>query len=151
MPTTYRLERSQLIYQAIEQVFAFFADAGNLELITPPFLHFRMLTPPPMQMKPGTLIDYQLRLFHVPFHWKTRIETFEPRQYFTDVQIAGPYRRWHHRHEFSVVPEGTLVRDIVEYELPLGPLGALAHLLFVRRTLQRIFDYRRQQVVELLG
>lgn len=76
-------------------------------------------------MKPGTVIDYQLRLFHVPFHWKTRIETFEPRHYFTDVQIAGPYRLWHHRHKFSVVPAGTLIHDIVEYELPLGPLEIL--------------------------
>ena len=151
MSTTYHLERSQVVHQAIEQVFTFFADAENLELITPPFLHFRILTPPPIQMRPGTLIDYHLRLFHIPICWRTRIESFEPRQHFTDVQIAGPYRRWHHLHEFSVVQEGTLVRDTIDYELPLGPLGVLAHTLVVQRLLRQIFDYRRQRVSGLLG
>lgn len=149
MSGTYRLERTQLIPHPIEHVFAFFAEAGNLELITPPFLHFRILTPSPIQMKTGTLIDYQLRLFHIPFRWTTRIETFAPCRYFTDVQIAGPYRLWHHRHEFSVIPEGTLVRDVVDYKLPFGSLGTLAHILFVQRTLQKIFDYRQEQVETL--
>jgi hypothetical protein len=146
----YRLERSQLIHQPIDQVFAFFADAGNLELITPQFLRFRILTPLPIHMRPGALIDYRLRLFHIPFHWRTRIETFVPPKRFIDVQVAGPYRRWRHLHEFLAVPEGTFVHDVVDYELSFGVLGMLAHALFVQRTLARIFDYRGKQIEEIL-
>ena len=100
-------------------------------------------------MKPGALIDYQLRLCGVPFRCKTRIETFEPASYFTDIQLSGPYRRWHHRHEFAAVPGGTEMKDIVDYELPLGPLGVAARWLFVRSALDRIFNYRRAAITDL--
>jgi ligand-binding SRPBCC domain-containing protein len=146
-----RLVRRQFIARPVDEVFAFFAEAGNLEAITPAFLHFRITTPTPIEMAPGTLIDYRLRLFGCPFSWRTRIETFEPTRRFTDVQLRGPYRRWHHLHEFSEVDGGTMMVDCVEYELPLGPLGGLAHALFVRRTLERIFDYRRDRVEKLLS
>ena len=146
---SYRLDRSQGVPQSLNDVFHFFANAGNLELITPEFLHFRILTPLPICMEPGTLIDYRLQLCSLPFHWRTRIEIFEPGQRFTDVQVSGPYRRWHHLHEFTAVPEGTLVHDVVDYELPLGPLGALTHVLFVRRTLEKIFDYRKERISEI--
>jgi ligand-binding SRPBCC domain-containing protein len=102
-------------------------------------------------MKPGALIDYQLRLCGVPFRWKTRIETFEPASYFTDIQLSGPYRRWHHRHEFTKVPGGTEMKDIVDYELPLGSLGVAARWLLVGRALNRIFDYRRAAITEIFG
>jgi ligand-binding SRPBCC domain-containing protein len=147
----YRLERTQCVPQTLDKVFAFFTDAGNLELLTPEFLHFRMLTPLPIRMAPGALIEYRLQLFFIPFYWRTRIETFEPGRRFSDIQLAGPYRHWHHLHEFSAVPEGTLMRDTIDYALPLGALGTLAHVLFVRRTLERIFDYRRAQIEQLLG
>jgi ligand-binding SRPBCC domain-containing protein len=147
---SYQLERTQIVPLPVEKVFAFFADAGNLERITPPFLHFHILTPLPIQMGPGTLIDYRLQLFHLPFRWRTRIETFEPGRRFIDVQLSGPYRRWHHLHEFFTVPEGALVRDVVDYALPFGPLGVIAHGLFVQRTLQQIFDHRQKRVTELL-
>lgn len=146
---TYRLEREQIILRPRPEVFSFFADAGNLELLTPAFLHFRILTPLPLHMEPGALINYRLQLFGVPFHWCTRIETFEPQHRFTDVQLTGPYRRWHHLHEFQDVAGGTLVRDVVDYELPLGPLGTVARALFVRRALEQIFDYRRQRIGEI--
>jgi ligand-binding SRPBCC domain-containing protein len=145
----YRLERTQTISRPLDEVFAFFADAGNLELITPEFLHFRILTRLPIRMEPGALIQYRLQLFHISFQWRTRIETFEPPRCFTDVQVAGPYRLWHHFHEFLVVPGGTRMRDVVDYALPLGLLGTLAHKLFVLRTLERIFDYRRDRVTEI--
>jgi ligand-binding SRPBCC domain-containing protein len=141
---TYRLERAQLIPRQREHVFAFFADAANLERLTPDFLNFRILTPLPIDIRPGTVIDYHLKLFAFPFKWRTSIETFDPPQSFTDIQVQGPYRRWHHLHEFFEVAGGTLVVDRVEYELPLGILGTLAHDLCVRRTLARIFDYRRE-------
>ena len=150
MSKVYRLEQSQFIPKSREEVFTFFADASNLERITPAFLHFHILTPRPIPMQPGALIDYQLRLCGVPFRWKTRIETFEPVSYFTDIQLSGPYRRWHHRHEFAAVPGGTEMKDIVDYELPLGPLGVAARWLFVRSALDRI-NYRRAAITEIFG
>ena len=151
MTKAYHLEQSQFIPKAREEVFTFFADASNLERITPAFLHFHILTPRPIPMQPGTLIDYQLRLGGVPLRWKTRIETFEPASYFTDVQLSGPYRRWHHLHEFVEVAGGTEMKDIVDYELPLGPLEVAARWLFVRRALYRIFSYRRAAITEIFG
>jgi hypothetical protein len=133
------------------EVFAFFADAMNLERITPPFLRFRITTPGPIEMRPGAVIDYRLRLHGVPVGCRTRIEGYEPERSFVDVQVRGPYRRWRHRHDFLDVAGGTVVRDVVEYETPLGPLGALARPLFVARSLERIFDFRRQAVAEIFG
>jgi ligand-binding SRPBCC domain-containing protein len=151
MPRNYRLERTQTIPKPKSEVFAFFADPFNLERITPSFLSFRILTPGPIAMEPGTIIDYELRLYGVRMRWQTRIETVEPGFSFTDVQAKGPYRRWHHRHEFAEVPGGTEIRDIVDYQLPFGPLGAIAHALFVRRSLARIFDYRQEAVVSIFS
>ncbi len=134
------------------EAFAFFADASGLEAITPPWLAFRVVTPAPIEMRRGTLIDYRLRLHGVPVRWRTRIERWEPSERFVDVQVAGPYRLWHHTHEFEPDGEGgTVIRDTVRYALPLGPLGALAHILFVRLDLVRIFDFRRDAVERLLG
>jgi ligand-binding SRPBCC domain-containing protein len=143
------LEREQRIGRPRAEVFAFFEDAANLERITPPFLRFRVTTPPPIAMHDGTLIDYRLSLFGIPFGWRTRIETYRPKEEFTDTQLKGPYKRWHHTHTFEDVPGGTLMRDRVEYELPLGPLGSLAHVLFVKYTLARVFDYRFKAIAEM--
>lgn len=149
--SSYRLERVQHIPRARSEVFAFFANAGNLERITPGFLNFRILTPQPIEMKPGALIDYRLSLYGVPLSWRTRIEAFEPEDSFVDVQLSGPYRSWHHLHEFKDAAGGTEMRDVVSYELPLGPLGTLARALFVRRSLERIFDHRRQVIAEVFA
>ena len=151
MTRRYRLERAQLVPQPLNDVFAFFAAAENLEAITPEFLHFQITTPRPIAMHAGTLIDYRLRLFGVPFNWTTRIELFEPNVRFVDTQLRGPYRLWYHLHEFYAVGGGTLIVDRVDYEMPLGPLGRLARWLSVRETLDTIFDYRRERIVELLG
>ncbi len=151
MKKTYRLEQTQFIPKARGEVFTFFADASNLERVTPAFLHFRILTPCPVPMKPGTLIDYELRLYGISVHWQTCIEIFEPPSSFTDIQLAGPYRRWRHRHEFVEAPGGTQMWDIVEYELPLDLLGVVARTLFVRRVLARIFAYRRVAIGQIFG
>ena len=129
-------------------MFPFFADALNLERITPPWLGFRVVTPGPIAMGPGTLIEYRLRLHRLPVHWLTRIEVWEPPVRFVDAQVRGPYRAWRHEHRFSPAPDGrgTLMRDRVDYALPLGPLGDLAHALFVARDLRRIFDHRAASV-----
>ena len=146
-----RLERRQSLPLPPEGVFPFFADALNLERITPPWLGFRVLDPAGIEMGPGTLIEYRLRLHRVPVRWLTRIEVWEPPRRFVDTQVRGPYRDWRHEHMFIAEGDaGTLMRDRVNYELPLGPLGSAAHALFVRRDLARIFDYRRDAVASAL-
>ncbi|HJQ70672.1 MAG TPA: SRPBCC family protein [Blastocatellia bacterium] len=148
----YVLEREQLIDLPRREVFAFFSDAFNLERITPRFLKFRILTERPVRMEPGTLLEYRLSLFGVRFYWRTRIEEWRPEDYFVDVQLKGPYALWRHTHSFEELAEGrTLMRDRVEYAIPFGPLGRLAHWLLVRRSLKRIFDYRAEMTARLLG
>ena len=145
------LERAQHVPRSRADVFAFFADAHNLEEITPRFLRFRIVTPGRIAMAPGALIDYRLSLFGVPFAWRTRIEEYVPGERFMDVQLSGPYRRWRHLYTFEDAPGGTVVGDRVEYELPLGPLGAIAHALLVRRSLARIFAHRERRIAALLA
>jgi hypothetical protein len=145
------LERRQRLPGALEDVFGFFADAFNLQAITPAWLHFRVLTPAPVAMAPGALLEYRLRLHGLPLRWLTRIEVWEPPVRFVDVQVRGPYRLWHHTHSFEPAGDGTIVRDRVRYALPLGPLGELAHAALVRRDLDRIFAFRHAAVRERLG
>lgn len=149
--THHLLEREQWLPRAPSEVFAFFADALNLEAITPPWLGFRVVTPEPIEMRAGTLIDYRLRLHRVPVRWHTRIEIWEPPRRFVDRQLRGPYRHWVHTHTFSPDGEGTLMRDAVAYALPLGPIGELVHVALVRRDLERIFDFRHAEVARRLA
>jgi hypothetical protein len=144
----YLLEREQLIPRRRSEVFAFFADAANLERITPPSLRFRIRTPLPIAMAAGAIIDYRISLFGIGFGWRTLIELFDPDNGFVDLQLQGPYRFWRHEHRFVDCPDGTLMRDRVEYEVPFGPLGGIARGLFIRRQLDWIFDYRRRIVAE---
>ncbi len=146
----HRLERRQHLRVPLDRVFAFFAEAHNLERITPPWLRFELLGEGPATMGVGTHIDYRLHLHRVPIRWTSRIEEWEPGRGFVDRQLRGPYRLWHHRHSFAAQDGGTLVRDEVDYALPLGRWGDLAHPLFVRRDLERIFAYRHRAVAEAL-
>ena len=145
------LERSQRLPRAPEEVFPFFADAFNLEAITPAWLRFRVLTPAPVTMAAGTRLEYRLRLHGLPLRWLTRIEVWEPPVRFVDVQVRGPYRLWHHTHSFEPDGDGTLMRDRVRYALPFGSLGEAAHALLVRRDLDRIFAVRHAVVRARLG
>ncbi len=147
---THTIEREQLVRRDPAEVFDFFSRARNLQLLTPSWLHFEVLTPEPIAMRKGTLIDYRLRLHGVPMRWRTLIEQWEPERMFVDRQLRGPYRLWHHTHEFEPHAQGTSVRDRVRYEIPLGPLGSLAHAAFVHRDLERVFAYRHGAVVRLL-
>lgn len=145
------LERSQRVGAPIEQAFAFYGDERNLEPLTPPWLHFEVTSPRPIVMAAGTLLEYRLRLHGVPIRWRTRIETWEPPRRFVDFQEKGPYALWEHTHLFEEVDEHTtVIHDRVRYAIPLGPLGTIAHRLFVRRDLERIFDYRRDGVAARL-
>ena len=148
---TYRLEREQLVRRPVDEVFEFFARATNLEQITPPWLRFQVLTPEPIAMDTGTLIDYRLRVRGVPLSWRSRIDDWRENERFVDRQLRGPYRLWHHTHEFEPAGNGTLVRDRVDYALPFGPLGEVAHRVVVERDLGRIFDYRNATVARSLG
>ena len=145
------LEREQLVPVAPESAFALFGDAANLEPMTPPWLRFKLLTPPPVILRAGARIDYRLVLHGFPIRWTAEIIEWEPGVRFVDMQLSGPYRLWHHTHTFEARDGGTLIRDTVRYALPLGPLGRLAHAAFVRRDLERIFDFRRDAAVRLLS
>ena len=144
----YTLKREQLVPRPLEEVFEFFSDARNLESITPPWLNFQILTKGPIEIVPGTLLDYRLKWHGLPIAWRTKIVTWNPPRSFVDVQVRGPYRLWHHTHSFTTVDGGTKMVDTVNYELPLGFLGRMAYGLGVRRDLERVFDYRSKMVGE---
>lgn len=145
----YDLVRVQRIPRPRAEVFAFFSHAANLEALTPGFLAFHIATPQPIEMRVGAIIEYQLKLHGVPLRWTTLIERFEPGTCFIDIQLRGPYRVWRHEHRFRDTEDGgTEMTDHVTYDLPLPPLGRLAHV-FVRRSLRRIFAHRRQVVTAM--
>ncbi len=127
------------------ELFPFFADATNLEKLTPPWLSFKILTPTPIAMSAGTLIDYRLRVHGIPLRWRTRINIWQPPHRFVDEQIRGPYRQWIHTHTFEPRDGGTLACDHVRYAVPGG---ALVNRLFVRRDVERIFAYRHERLRE---
>lgn len=147
----HRLQREQYVDRPLPDVFDFFAEAHNLERITPPWLSFTVLTPEPIEMRVGAQIDYRLRVHGIPLRWTSRIEDWEPGRSFVDRQLRGPYGLWHHRHTFAEHGQGTVVRDEVDYAMPFGAVGDLAHPLFVRRDLERIFAYRHEAVPRLLA
>ena len=151
MAKTHRFERTQVIPRPRDDDFSFFSDASNLQRLTPAFVGFEILTPGPLVIQAGTRIDYRLKLSGIPVRWETRIETFAPGVAFTDVQLRGPYRRWHHRHAFFDVQGGTRMEDTVDYELPFGLLGEIARPLFVIPSLKKIFDYRAEQIAAIFG
>jgi ligand-binding SRPBCC domain-containing protein len=136
----------QSVDRPLEEVFAFFSDARNLEAITPRQLNFRILTPGPIRLEAGARIDYQLTLYGVPVKWATLIERWEPPHEFMDVQLRGPYKAWRHTHRFRAEGKGTRIIDDVAYELPLGPLGRAVEALWARREVSRIFAYRTEVI-----
>lgn len=144
-------EHEQVLDAPLPEVFEFFSVARNLERLTPLWLRFEVLTPEPIEMRAGTIIEYRLRLHRIPLRWVSRIECWEPGSAFEDRQVRGPYRLWHHRHEFEAHGGRTLVRDRVRYSLPLGPLGSIAATLFVEHDLERIFAFRHRAAERLLG
>jgi len=146
------IEREQRLPGPPEETFEFFADAFNLEQITPPLLKFKVTTPAPIEMHEGTLITYRLRVRGIPVNWLTRIEEWTPGKRFVDTQLKGPYKLWHHTHTFEDDGQGgTLMRDIVRYEMPFGPIGEIARRLLVERDLEGIFDYRYQEIEKIFG
>lgn len=140
----YELVRAQFIPRPPAEVFAFFERPENLTRLTPPSLRFKLLTPSPVPMKPGSIIDYSIRPFGWPLRWTSVISEYDPPRVFVDVQLRGPYSFWHHTHAFEAAPGGTRVTDHVRYMLPGGVLGRLMAWGRVRRDLEKIFDHRAQ-------
>ena len=145
---TFYLKTEQKIEKSQDELFNFFSDAHNLAEITPPWLHFHVLTPTPIEMKVGTLIDYRLKLRGIPIRWQSEITIWNPPYAFVDEQRRGPYHCWIHAHTFVPIPDGTLVRDEVEYAV-LG--GRFVQKLFVGPDIEKIFAYRSAKLQELLA
>ncbi len=133
----------------IEKTFSFFGKAGNLNKLTPPWLHFEILTPLPVEMQSGTLLDYQLRLHGIPVKWQTQIVEWNPPFQFVDLQLRGPYRKWVHTHAFIEKDNGTVIEDNIDYAVPGFFLEPLIHKYFIEPDLARIFEYRRKQLAEI--
>jgi ligand-binding SRPBCC domain-containing protein len=144
----HRLTTSLLVARPLDETFAFFADAANLQRITPPWLDFRIVTPLPVEMREGAVIDYRIRMRGLPMQWRSAITLWAPPYRFIDEQVKGPYRSWRHTHGFREVPGGTEVSDTVDYLVPGGPL---VNALFVRRELDAIFRHRQQATLDVFG
>ena len=143
---THRLTASQLIPRPLAEVFAFFERPENLRRLTPPSLGFEFLTHD-HEMRSGLEIEYRLRpLLGIPVTWRTRIDAYDPPNGFRDIQLRGPYARWEHSHTFESAPGGTLMTDVVDYAVPLGPLGEVVHSLVIRSEIERIFRFRAQAI-----
>jgi ligand-binding SRPBCC domain-containing protein len=141
------LQRETIVPASLDDTFQFFADAANLQRLTPPWLRFTILTPMPVTMREGLEIEYRIRLYGVPLPWRSRIEVWEPGARFVDRQLVGPYRWWRHEHIFNAVADGTRVLDRVEYVPRLGWLSGP----LVRRDLERIFTYRQQAMQRIVA
>jgi ligand-binding SRPBCC domain-containing protein len=140
----------QVIDRPMDEVFQFFSDAQNLQRITPPLLEFNILTPLPIKMQKGTLIDYRMKVRGIPMRWKTLIEEWTPPHRFTDTQLKGPYSFWHHTHEFSALSENrTLMKDRVRYRVGWGVIGRVINHLVVKRDIEKIFAFRKSEIEKL--
>ena len=147
-PGGYRLTSEVRLLAQRDEAFQFFADATQLERLTPPWLKFSVATPTPILMREGMLIDYKLRVHGIPLRWQSRISCWEPPYRFSDEQLRGPYREWHHVHTFVEDGTGTICRDEVDYDF-LG--GRLIHALFVKRDLEKIFAFRTKVLLEIFA
>jgi uncharacterized protein len=148
-PATTRFEASEKITASPLEVFNFYSNATNLRALAPPELQFRIVTPLPIEMRRGTIVEYTLKVHGLPVRWKTCITKWRPPSCFTDVQLRGPYKMWRHDHDFEPRSDGVVVRDTVEYALPFAPFSNVA-LPMVRGDVRRIFDYRSTQLSRLL-
>ena len=136
----------------ISTVFDFFSKPENLSVITPPAMKFKILTPSPIDMKEGALIDYTVSIMFIPIRWRTLITKFSPPNLFIDQQIKGPYSMWHHTHIFEKISKNeTLIKDKVVYGVPFGIIGRLVHYLYIKRDLKKIFTYRKNKIEQIFN
>ena len=147
----YTLKRTSTIPGDMDSVFCFFENPHNLKEITPPWLSFRVKSATDEVMRQGTRISYTIRWLGLSMRWESLIAEYEKNVRFADEMIHGPYKSWYHVHRFRAVPDGIEMSDRVDYELPLGPLGGLAHRIMVRRQLEAIFDYREERIRQIFS
>lgn len=145
------LETEVILSKPVSEVFPFFADAKNLERITPPWLHFRILDQSTPEIGEGTIFNYKLRIRGVPIHWRSKITKWKDNDRFMDMQLKGPYSKWEHLHTFEEHPNGTLMRDIVHYKVPLGIVGDFVAGWYVKRDVEKIFEYRKQEILKIFN
>ena len=145
----YTLSSTQFIEKSIDEVFTFFSKPENLSVITPSKLGFKILTPTPIEMGPGRIIDYQIYLLGIPIHWRTLITDYNPPNMFIDQQIKGPYNVWHHTHTFHKVEGGVEIKDKVVYSIPFGILGRILNYLWIGKDLENIFVHRKKVIDKL--
>ena len=144
----FSIDSSVTLRRPLEEVFEFFSKAENLGLLTPGWLRFQIVSPLPIEMKVGAIIEYRIRLYGVPMKWVSEITEWDPPRMFEDTQIRGPYRKWVHRHTFRETGEGTVATDQVLYRV-LG--GAVVNKLFIAGQVRKIFDYRKAKLKEIFG
>ena len=148
----YQYTSKQELNTTLEKAWDFLSDPKNLKRITPSYMGFDILSGADRQMFPGQIIQYRLTpVLGIPFRWVTEITHVQEGSYFVDEQRFGPYTFWHHKHFIKKTKKGILMEDIVDYKLPLGPLGWLAHTLFVRSKVKQIFDYREKALNEIFN
>ena len=148
----YNLKTEQYIDHSIEKVFEFFSRPDNLSVITPEKMHFKIITPLPLQMGKGKIIDYTIKVFiFFTIRWRSIISSYDVPNEFTDEQLLGPYAFWHHQHHFKMHIEGTLMSDTVTYAMPYGWLGRLIHWVSVKNQLQWIFHFRAKKLEEIFA
>ncbi len=148
---TYTLTFTQNVPRELPEVFAFFSRAQNLEVITPSWLNFKILTVTPEPIQQGTLIHYSLRLHGIPLLWTSKIIEWNPPHRFVDLQLRGPYKLWRHEHHFEALDDGTLITDTVTLALPFGILGQIAYKIKIRSDVQKIFAFREGKIRAFFG
>ena len=148
----YQFKTSQKLNISINEAWNFLSNPKNLKDITPEYMRFDIISGDDKKMFPGQIIEYILTpVFNIPFKWVTEITHVKQKKYFVDEQRFGPYSFWHHKHFIKEVEDGVIMEDIVHYKLPLGIIGRLAHILFVRNKVEEIFSFRRKKLDSLFN
>ena len=145
-PKIYTFKKEQFVASDIDTVFEFFSRPENLEKITPKKMGFNIITPKPIEMKEGAIIDYTVKILGVPMRWRTIISSYKKNEYFVDEQLKGPYSYWRHKHYFKVVDGGVMIIDEITYALPLEAFRLIVHPLIIKPQLNEIFDFRFQTI-----
>ena len=148
---TYTLSFTQQVPRPLAEVFDFFSRAENLEVLTPPWLNFKILDVKPQPIQQGTLINYSLRIHGIPLRWTSEIVEWERPHRFVDLQLRGPYKVWRHEHCFEAHDDKTVISDTINLALPLGYLGQLAYKIKVHSDVQKIFAFREKKIRALFG
>ena len=146
------LKKEQKISKNILEVFDFFSRPENLSIITPPKMKFNIMTPSPIEMKDGALIDYTVKILGFPIKWRTLITKYDPPNIFIDQQLKGPYSLWHHTHTFKKINDNeTLIGDTVIYVVPFSFIGSIVHSIYISRDLEKIFSYREKKIKDFFN